>query len=260
MKYRKKPVVIEASQWFKMGDHPNVHLVEDNIDGVGEKHIPWIDTLEGGHIVSVGDYIITGVKGECYPCKPDIFKITYTEDCMSGGEVDNAADYLAQCADKVTEYRVEIAALREVIAGDSDEIQSLRQQVAELKEGYAIVEQENKELHQVCDSQVIKIVELEADAKRYRWISVEDAMPEYSTTQKRVRVLVYWTQTKGVFTLWYGVRFGAYAPEFYEENEWTENNYGEIDETENQYLGECLTYKNITHWKPLPEPPMEKTK
>jgi hypothetical protein len=37
----------------------------------------WIDTLEGGHIVCPGDYIITGVNGEHYPCKPDIFWRTY---------------------------------------------------------------------------------------------------------------------------------------------------------------------------------------
>jgi len=37
----------------------------------------WIETLEGGHIVTSGDFIITGVKGEHYPCKPDIFALTY---------------------------------------------------------------------------------------------------------------------------------------------------------------------------------------
>ena len=37
----------------------------------------WIATLEGGHIVSPGDYIIKGIKGEHYPCKPDIFEATY---------------------------------------------------------------------------------------------------------------------------------------------------------------------------------------
>jgi hypothetical protein len=37
----------------------------------------WIDTLEGGHIVCPGDWVITGVKGENYPCKPDIFAATY---------------------------------------------------------------------------------------------------------------------------------------------------------------------------------------
>jgi hypothetical protein len=37
----------------------------------------WIDTLEGSHIVCPGDWIITGVKGEHYPCKPDVFQATY---------------------------------------------------------------------------------------------------------------------------------------------------------------------------------------
>ena len=71
MKYRKKPVVIEATQWFKHGDHP---MVEFNSP---DSKTGWIATLEGGHIVSPGDYIIKGVKGEHYPCKPDIFHATY---------------------------------------------------------------------------------------------------------------------------------------------------------------------------------------
>lgn len=69
MKYRKKPVVIEAVQWFKMGDHP--HVLFDENEG------PFISTLEGAHRVTAGDFIITGVKGEHYACKPDIFELTY---------------------------------------------------------------------------------------------------------------------------------------------------------------------------------------
>lgn len=55
-KYRKKPVIIEAYQ--------------------AEKETV-IHTLEGDMTASVGDYIITGVNGEQYPCKPDIFRKTY---------------------------------------------------------------------------------------------------------------------------------------------------------------------------------------
>lgn len=73
MKFRKKPVVIEATQWFKHGDHPEVSPLYGFI-GTG-----WISTLEGGHEVTPGDWIITGVKGEHYPCKPDIFAMTYEE-------------------------------------------------------------------------------------------------------------------------------------------------------------------------------------
>jgi hypothetical protein len=116
-RFRKLPVEIDATQWFMNGDHPNDYAAdtEGMIDGVqrtisgsyrrerqwegdvvryfrhpavpGEKccqhcgktmHVHgWIDTMEGGHIVCPGDFIITGVKGEVYPCKPDIFAATY---------------------------------------------------------------------------------------------------------------------------------------------------------------------------------------
>ena len=76
MKFRKKPVVIEATQWFKMGDHPAVVLKTDP-NRYADAGIPWVPTLEGGHVVTPGDWIITGVHGESYPCKPDIFEKTY---------------------------------------------------------------------------------------------------------------------------------------------------------------------------------------
>ena len=75
MLFRKKPVVIEAAQWFKLGDHPAVTTAcPDAPDSTDKGRI---DTLEGGHYVTPGDWIITGVKGEHYPCKPDIFALTY---------------------------------------------------------------------------------------------------------------------------------------------------------------------------------------
>lgn len=107
MRFKKKPVVIEATQWVENGDHPEddctevlssdgdtTFLSEGKVvrrfrhpDVAGDadcKHCGavmhvhgWIDTLEGGHIVCPGDWIITGVKGEHYPCKPDIFDMTY---------------------------------------------------------------------------------------------------------------------------------------------------------------------------------------
>ncbi len=96
MRYRKKPIEIEAHQWFKNGDHPNDGPAENegelvryfrrpDIDGksgcslcgyVFHAH-GWIDTLEDGHRVCPGDWIIEGVQGEFYPCKPDIFEETY---------------------------------------------------------------------------------------------------------------------------------------------------------------------------------------
>ena len=86
-KYRKKPVVIEADI-FKQGMEDGVHFRRDLPKGVCPKGFevndphdtviyPYIDTLEGRHYIDPGDYIITGVRGERYPCKPGIFKETY---------------------------------------------------------------------------------------------------------------------------------------------------------------------------------------
>ncbi len=86
MKYRKIPVIIEAFQYDG-----------DLLDRTGSAYVPewaiqalengtmhyrdagelYIRTLEGDHHVSIGDYIIKGVAGELYPCKPDIFEQTY---------------------------------------------------------------------------------------------------------------------------------------------------------------------------------------
>ena len=72
-KFRKKPVVIEAEQFLESSPLPFSR------DGVccfdGERW--YVNTLEGELNISVGDFIIKGVKGEFYPCKPDIFDATY---------------------------------------------------------------------------------------------------------------------------------------------------------------------------------------
>lgn len=107
-KFRKIPVLIEATQWFKNGDHPNDDCrMITPVTGDGEPFLSegkvvrfyrrpgrdgelpcqhckvrmhdhgWIDTKEGGHVVCPGDFIITGIQGKRYPCKPDIFASTY---------------------------------------------------------------------------------------------------------------------------------------------------------------------------------------
>ena len=79
-RFRKKPVVIEAVQW----DGTNYRDVYDLYDSEGDKEALQgafgallIPTLEGDMEASPGDWIIKGIKGEFYPCKPDIFEATY---------------------------------------------------------------------------------------------------------------------------------------------------------------------------------------
>lgn len=91
--YRKKPVEIRALRW----NGHNHRVMFDFLSGLVSGHIQpegenfYIDhsqveggliikTLEGEHIASIGDFIIRGVKGEFYPCKPDIFELTYDYD------------------------------------------------------------------------------------------------------------------------------------------------------------------------------------
>jgi hypothetical protein len=76
MKYRKKPVEVEAFQWFEeMGEMPEIRLIGyREISGEIVRYD--IKTLEGWMRVTNGDWIITGVKGEKYPCKADIFEMT----------------------------------------------------------------------------------------------------------------------------------------------------------------------------------------
>jgi hypothetical protein len=82
MKYRKKPVIIEAWK-INVDDHNRQAWVMDafvnsNIwwhDGAGQ--VLAVETLEGMMLGRTGDFLIKGVKGELYPCKPDIFEMTY---------------------------------------------------------------------------------------------------------------------------------------------------------------------------------------
>lgn len=84
MKFRKKPIVIDAEQLLVNPD--NAMYVPDGVNfgwphEEGKPHALsgkyWVQTLEGPLVASHRDWIITGVKGERYPIKPDVFEITY---------------------------------------------------------------------------------------------------------------------------------------------------------------------------------------
>ena len=82
-KYRKKPVEIEAIQYTGKNDNEIIKFTNNNAYFehnffTGNK-VMFIKTLEGNMQVSIGDFVIKGVNGEFYPCKPDIFARTYEE-------------------------------------------------------------------------------------------------------------------------------------------------------------------------------------
>lgn len=84
-KYRKKPVIIEAIQYTGNNFVEIIKFIQECANGNKSRYLRYnakkdeyfILTLEGKYKLTEGDYIIKGVKGECYPCKPDIFEMTY---------------------------------------------------------------------------------------------------------------------------------------------------------------------------------------
>jgi hypothetical protein len=80
-KYRKKPVVIEAIKYLReVNISECMDFCPDMIYNSDDNEYD-IKTLEGKHRVTENDYIIKGIKGEFYPCKPDIFDMTYELVC-----------------------------------------------------------------------------------------------------------------------------------------------------------------------------------
>lgn len=77
MKFRKRPVEIEAVKWDGSQESYDKLLAFGCAFTRGMAGALFVHTLEGGMRASQGDWIIKGVKGEFYPCKPDIFEMTY---------------------------------------------------------------------------------------------------------------------------------------------------------------------------------------
>lgn len=107
MKYRKKPVTIEAVQWNGYNANEIRNFVKDTLRKFeyGNRYIA-IETLEGTMKADINDYIIKGVQGEFYPCKPDIFEQTYTK--VEDEETEEECLYCAENGIKNTDVFIDI--------------------------------------------------------------------------------------------------------------------------------------------------------
>jgi len=142
-RFRKKPVVIEAEQFIPDQPIPDGMKLWPDENGVQPRDMSFgfIETLEGRMHVQAGDWIITGVKGEKYPCKPDIFKATYEAVDTIYGTPEQRLEAIPRLADGqlrlIELQQVESAALQAQHLSDTDLIQMksllIEEQAAEIR-------------------------------------------------------------------------------------------------------------------------------
>lgn len=152
MKFRKKPIEIEAIQWTGGNlEEIGAFMPEAAYTVSGERLT--IATLEGAHLASVGDWIIRGVHGEYYPCKPDIFAKTYERCDATSEEVyeiskDDARELVSEILLKVSGEYIQKD------LGDAEILAALAEECAEL--GHAALK-----LRRVLDGRNVTPVTLE---------------------------------------------------------------------------------------------------
>lgn len=100
MAYRKKPVVVEAVQWTGENHAEMCEFIDPEAFEIIPRIGLVIHTLEGDHHASPGDYIIKGVNGEFYPCKPDIFAKTYESATLTPPNEALTLEQLREMKDK----------------------------------------------------------------------------------------------------------------------------------------------------------------
>ena len=124
-KYRKKPVIVEAVIWTGNNIDEVKELAKNTVENIiFVNNNLYIETLEGNMNVSIGDYIIKGIEGEFYPCKPNIFKETYeTVSMMSNNDKTTVpmSEY-RKLENKNKKLRNTINRLKRVIEKQEDEL------------------------------------------------------------------------------------------------------------------------------------------
>jgi len=166
--YRKKPVLVDAVQWdcTEATYHELIKFAPNNVpywDKLGSENRLFISTLEGRMMARNGDYIIKGVKGEVYPCKPDIFEATYEE--VTSPEHFKACPY--SWDGLICEVSSRFAQERDIAQADSA---TLRQYLAEAQELIKVLEAHKNRLLSAINSTSISCP---GNGWNYDWVDDE---------------------------------------------------------------------------------------
>jgi hypothetical protein len=113
-KYRKKPVVIEAMKWTGSNVVDMEKFASTKVEYTLDNCLI-VDTLEGTMKANIGDYIIKGIQGEFYPCKSDIFEVTY--ESTDKKKKDALLDYVKELENYLTNNNIKLPPNREDVKG-----------------------------------------------------------------------------------------------------------------------------------------------
>lgn len=155
MKYRKKPVVVEAFQWYPYMDVAEMPDWFRDARLQSWRHSVFLDelvisTLEGEMKANPGDWVIKGVQGEFYPCKPDIFAATYEPNEVGQLRSENAR---LKSAHGHMEQELRVLRDREIAVGMVDDTLDLIRQRADLREENLRLIAENVTLKQMISDE-----------------------------------------------------------------------------------------------------------
>ncbi len=274
--YRKKPVVIDAVQWNgKMQDVIDCHGVQFPTYGQPFNGALRISTLEGDHACELGDWIIKGVKGEFYPCKPDIFAMTYEPATAILAQEPQEPYHLSKDEQSILKqaqlnsvkvqepqeavawrhkkYLAELYVSLDDFQHDFDDIAlaeplftSPPSQDARVRELELI--NSNAELRKQ-QAEITRLTEL---VRQGEWISVNDRLPEYlegKDYSENVLCIFIGYQKKQCVSI-----FNRVIVELAEDGHqwaWARLSacYGDLREAECEWDDDY----EVTHWQPLPK-------
>ena len=116
-KYRKKPIVIEAEQWTGNPKEMPIPPVSHSLLRQDRRGGKWyLKTLEGWYVLTPGDWLITGIAGEIYPCKPDIFEATYEpEEELAHNQAENKMYLYRKMEEGIAHLEVSLKMLKDLL-------------------------------------------------------------------------------------------------------------------------------------------------
>lgn len=283
--WRKKPVVIEARQYTRESREEIIAWCDAGHLGMDDDGAPYelkhllIHTLEGDHRAALGDWIIKGVKGEFYPCKPDIFEATYEAvSAAEGNEAEAAAPKpdpaiaelvrpIIGIENRTAQEVFDIMAdrFRHALTASNDRVAELERERDEALATMRRATEAMVESGNLLADEELKREAAEAEVSRLKAGAVTEGWRPIETVPKDGSWVELWRSLPVedgpyfeplIIARWYtfddGDEAWAWPDDVFEV--WTP--HGRQRAEEMMSAGDCYEdAKTFTHWRPLSDPP-----